>query len=124
MALDDEEKNTAYRCGRLFVVLEKIQQDSAQCKLNTTIVDGYFSSACSRPASVFPRLVELSNYHMKKLEDKAVIFYKRLLTEIMGELGTTFPVVLPLEEQGRFILGYYQQNQVLYTSNAEKKKEN
>lgn len=124
MALDNEEKNTAYRCGRLFAVLEKIQQDSAQGKLNTTIVDGYFSSACSRPASVFPRLVELSNYHMKKLEDKAVIFYKRLLTEIMGELGTTFPVVLPLEEQGRFILGYYQQNQVLYTSNAEKKKEN
>ena len=47
---------------------EKIQQDSAQGKLNTTIVDGYFSSACSRPASVFPRLVELSNYHMKKLD--------------------------------------------------------
>ena len=124
MALDNEEKNTAYRCGRLFAVLEKIQQDSAQGKLNTTIVDGYFSSACSRPASVFPRLVELSNYHMKKLEDKAVIFYKRLLTEIIGELGTSFPAVLSLEEQGRFILGYYQQNQVLYTANTEKKKEN
>ena len=34
MALDVEEKNTAYRCGRLFAVLEKIQQDSAQGKLN------------------------------------------------------------------------------------------
>ncbi len=124
MALDVEEKNTAYRCGRLFAVLEKIQQDSAQGRLNTTIVDGYFSSACSRPASVFPRLVELSNFHMKKLEDKAVCYYKRLMGEIMGELGTCFPAVLTLEEQGRFILGYYQQNQILYISNTDTKKEN
>lgn len=117
MALDLGEKNPAYRCGRLFAVLEKIQQDSAQGKLNTTIVDGYFASACSRPATVFPKLVELSNHHLRKLEDKSVNFYKRLIGEIMSEIGTFFPATLDLEEQGRFILGYYQQNQSLYTSN-------
>ncbi len=120
MALNLEEKNIAYRCGRLFAVLEKIQQDSAQGKLNTTIVDGYFSSACSKPATVFPKLVELSNHHLKKLEEKSVESYKRLLEEIMSEMGTFFPIVLSLEDQGRFILGYYQQNQSLYTSNNNK----
>mgnify|MGYP001028163109 FL=1 len=119
MALDVEEKNTAYRCGRLFAVLEKIQQDSAQGKLNTTIVDSYFSAACSRPATVFPKLVELSNHHLRKLEEKSVIFYKRLISDIMSDIGTFFPAALSLEEQGRFILGYYQQNQSLYTANSK-----
>ena len=51
-------------------------------------------------------------------------YYKRLMGEIMGELGTCFPAVLTLEEQGRFILGYYQQNQILYISNKDTNKEN
>lgn len=129
MALDLEEKNAAYLCGRLFAVLEKIQQDSAQGRLNATILDGYFSSACTRPATVFPRLVELSNHHIRKLETGAVIRYKKLLGSIMGDIGTAFPPALDLENQGRFVLGYYQQNQSLYTqnnknSNADADKEN
>lgn len=122
MALELEEKNAAYRCGRLFAVLEKIQQDSVQGKLNTTIVDSYFSSACSRPAAVFPKLVELSNHHLRKLEEKSVNFYKRLIGDIMSDIGTFFPATLSLEEQGRFILGYYQQNQSLYTANTKNKE--
>lgn len=143
MSLDVNETNPAYRCGRLFAVLEKIQQDSykrnhtdsnsktfaetdtpqldsAPNKLNTTIVDSYFASACSRPAAVFPKLVALSNHHLKKLDDRAITYYKNLLGEIISEIGTTFPTTLSLENQGRFILGYYQQNQVLYTKNAAK----
>ena len=37
MSLDLENKNQAYLCGRLFAVLEKIQQDSSKATINTTI---------------------------------------------------------------------------------------
>lgn len=56
---------------------------------------------------------------LRKLEEKSVIFYKRLISDIMSDIGTFFPAALSLEEQGRFILGYYQQNQSLYTANSK-----
>jgi CRISPR-associated protein Csd1 len=59
---------------------------------------------------------------MKKLErDKASskIYYEKLLTEIMGKLDE-FPRRLSLEEQGKFILGYYHQVQKKY----EKREDN
>lgn len=63
MSLDKENKNPAYLCGRLFAVLEKIQLEATDVKLNRTIKDAYFSSASSRPALIMPRLIDLSNYH-------------------------------------------------------------
>lgn len=120
MALNKDNRNPGYLCGRLFAVLEKIQQKAANAKLNTTIVDSYFSSACSRPASVFPRLIELNIHHMKKLDnDKLRTYYKIMMGEIVYELQDNFPLTLDTENQGSFIVGYFQQNQDLYT-----KKEN
>lgn len=118
MALNPQNKNAAYLCGRLFAVLEKVQQDSASGELNKTIKDSYFASACATPAVVFARLVQLSQNHLAKLEKGMQIYYNKLLGEIIGDLEE-FPKALSLEEQGKFILGYYQQNAALYT-----KKEN
>lgn len=42
MSLDKENKNPAYLCGRLFAVLEKIQLEATDVKLNRTIKDAYF----------------------------------------------------------------------------------
>lgn len=114
MSLDTSSKNPAYLCGRLFAVLEKLQQDAADSKLNTTIGDTYFSSASSNPASVLPRLMKLAFYHMRKLSDGGVIFYKNLISEITDPLENKFPSTLNLEEQGRFIIGYYHQNRKLW----------
>lgn len=122
MSLDKENTNPAYLCGRLFAVLEKLQQDAAGGTLNSTIVDSYFSSACSKPSVVFPKLVELSFHHTKKLSsDSAKIFYKNLCGEIIEKLDGGFPVTLNLDDQGKFIVGYFQQNKDLYT---KKEKEN
>ena len=41
MALDIENNNQAYLCGRLFAVLEKVQSDALP-GLNRTIKDSYF----------------------------------------------------------------------------------
>ena len=97
--------------GRLFSVLESVQKE-ANPEINTTIRDRYFNSACATPASVFPVLIKLKNSHIKKLERKkgcgAKNFYEKLITELMAKING-FPQSLSLEEQGKFMLGYYHQ---------------
>lgn len=116
MALNKENKDPAYLCGRLFAVYEKIQQDSSGGGLNRTIKDSYFSSACSRPSAIITKLSQLSQNHMRKLDERAKT-YNRLIGEIMDGLNGEFPKTLDLDSQGKFIIGYYQQNKDLYTSN-------
>ena len=120
MALNKENTNQAYLCGRLFAVLEALQKDASETDLNRTIKDSYFSSAASRPALVFPKLICLSQNHMKKAmaidKKKSYAIYKdKLLGEIMDKLVDGFPKVLSVEEQGKFILGYFQQRQDIFT---------
>ena len=112
MALDKENTNQAYLCGRLFAVLEKIQQEASDNKLNRTIKDAYFTSASVKPALIFPKLIQLSQNHLKKV--KYVVSYNKLMEEIIGKLNGGFPEFLRLTEQGRFIVGYYQQHQDLF----------
>ena len=117
MAWNEENKNPAYLCGGLFAVYEKIQQDSSGGNLNRTIKDAYFASACSRPASVFPKLAKLAQNHMRKLSEGSEVYYNKLLGAVMNKLDGAFPATLSLDDQGRFIVGYYQMNQKLYKSN-------
>lgn len=119
MSLDLENKNQAYLCGRLFAVLEKIQQDASGGGLNRTIKDSYFASACSKPSTVFPKLYKLSQNHIKKLSSP--IFYNKLCGEILDGLDGKFPSTLSLDDQGRFIVGYAQQYRDLYTKKSKDK---
>lgn len=121
MSLDLENKNQAYLCGRLFAVLEKIQQDASGGGLNRTIKDSYFASACSKPSTVFPKLYKLSQNHIKKLSSP--IFYNKLCGEILDGLDGKFPSTLSLDDQGRFIVGYAQQYRDLYTKKSKDKPE-
>jgi CRISPR-associated protein Csd1 len=123
MALDTENCSSAYLCGRLFAVLEKAQKDIAP-NLNKTIKDTYFSSACTTPSVVFPRLIKLAQNHLAKMEERTNIYYSKLVGEVINQLKNEFPSTLTLEEQGKFIIGYYQQNQEFYKSKEEKNKEN
>ena len=116
MCLDPENINIGYRLGRLFAVLEKIQTE-ANPGLNATIRDRFFGAASSTPVTVFANLMRLSNHHLSKLEkEKHGLFItrKRMLGEIMCCIKD-FPPHLTLEDQGRFAIGYYHQNQDLWT---------
>lgn len=115
MSWNPENKNPAYLCGSLFAVYEKIQKDASSVKLNRTIKDSYFSSACSYPAAVMPRLERLSQNHFKKLRESAKVFYQKLINELMSGMEGKFPTSMLLEEQGTFIIGYHQMNDFLYT---------
>lgn len=110
--LDSAKQTVAFRCGRLFAVLEKIQKE-ALGDINATIKDKFFASACSTPDLVFTRLLKLAQPHLAKLEEGKNIYYDKLLQEILAEIEA-FPKALSLQKQGDFILGYYQQKQKLY----------
>ena len=118
VGLNEETNDAAYVTGRIFSVLEAIQED-ANPGLNATIKDRYFNSACATPGSIFPILMKLKNSHIRKFNSPGKkIYYEKILTELMGKIGD-FPKRLTLEEQGRFMLGYYHQVQKRY----EKKEE-
>jgi CRISPR-associated protein Csd1 len=118
MSLNEKSTNQAYLLGRLFAVLEKAQQDAAApAKLNATIKDRYFTSACASPATVFPVLLRLSQHHITKAEYGFVS--DRRIEAIMGLLEVDehpIPSHLSLDEQGIFVLGYYHQRTALYIS--------
>ncbi len=111
--LDTKNTNTAYRLGRLFAVLEKIQEEASP-GLNATIRDRYYGAASSTPVAVFTTLLRLKNAHLKKLHVGRMTWFEKLLGEVLGEISD-FPRHLPLPDQGRFALGYYHQRQDFFT---------
>jgi CRISPR-associated protein Csd1 len=117
--LDPENTNAAYRCGRLLAVLEQVQRRAIP-GINASIVDRFFGTASSSPASVFPRLVRGAQPHLSSLERDsrgAYIAFQRRLEDILsglpvrkvGATYTGFPTTLSLTDQGLFALGYYHQ---------------
>ena len=121
LALDIENKNQAYLCGRLFAVLERIQEKAYGDTLNRTIKDSFFASACARPVSVFPRLLKLSQNHLAKLDNDT--YWQKLIGEIVGKIDGQFPSTMPPDEQGKFIIGYYHQRQEFFKSSSSKTTE-
>jgi CRISPR-associated protein Csd1 len=115
--LDVSQTDPAYRLGRLFAVLERIQS-AAQPGINATIRDRYYGAASSTPGAVFPTLMRLKNAHLKKLTPGLETFFEKLVGEICGSVEQpalqAFPRQFDLHAQGMFALGYYQQRQSLY----------
>lgn len=112
VSLDKTNQTQAYLCGRLFAVLEKLQQDASNNSLNRTIKDAYFASASAKPSLVFPKLIRLAQNHLNKV--KYPVYYNKLIGEIVDGLEGGFPETLRMTDQGRFDVGYYQQNQELW----------
>jgi CRISPR-associated protein Csd1 len=109
VSLDTANANIGYRLGRLFAVLEKIQEEASP-GLNATIRDRYYGAASSTPVSVFSTLLKLKNHHLGKLVKGRAVNLEKLLGDIMDAVDD-FPPALSLAEQGRFAIGYYHQRQ-------------
>nr|WP_315229925.1 type I-C CRISPR-associated protein Cas8c/Csd1 [uncultured Albidiferax sp.] len=115
--LDLNNPNASYRLGRLFAVLEKIQEEASP-GLNATIRDRYYGAASSTPVAVFTTLLRLKNAHLKKLTIGRTTWFEKLLGEVLGPVND-FPKHLPLPDQGRFALGYYHQRQDFFTKKSD-----
>lgn len=122
MALDKNYDNIGYVLGRLFAVLERIQEQAQGRGLNKTIRDTYFGAAGSSPIVTFKRLQDLAIHHLAKIRNsgKSTVWLEQLMQEVSGHIPPQgIPSILRLEDQGRFSIGYYHQRQDFFT-----KKEN
>lgn len=128
VSLDKSNTNIGYRLGRLFAVLELVQEN-ANKGLSSTIRDKYFGAASATPRSVFPTLLNLSQKHLGKLrrdEEKkgTYVYLDRSIEEIVTALeARPLPAFLEPTEQGLFSIGYYHQRRDLFTRDSEKKGE-
>ena len=121
VSLDLANTNVGYRLGRLFAVLEKVQEEASP-GLNATIRDRFYGAASSTPVTVFSNLLKLSKYHLAKIENRGrVVNLEKLIGEIVGDLNGNvgFPAHLSIDDQGRFAIGYYHQKQAFYAKKPE-----
>ncbi len=139
VSLNDNTENTAYVLGRVFSLLAKIQREAIE-GINTDLGDKYLDAACATPALVFPGLLKQTYHHLSKLIKQSkddpdaqndlqeplnkkskygwqrLIDLKKLLEKLPAE---PLPKHLNLQEQGLFLLGFYQQNQANFTKKKE-----
>ena len=120
MSLDIGITDVAYRLGRLFALVERIQENAVP-GANATVRDRFFGAASATPARVFPIILRNAQHGLAKIrkeEPGKAINLEKALQEILNGLDAArggFPAALRLEEQGMFILGYYQQRQAFFT---------
>ena len=115
--LDKENTHQGYLCGRLFAVLDKIQEEANN---QHSIRERYQNAASTTPSAVFATILNLSNHHLEKLSEGRKIFFEKLKQEIFSQLSADgFPTHLDLQDQGRFFVGYYHQRQDFFTCKKE-----
>ena len=115
--LDKDNTNQGYLCGRLFAVLDKIQDDANR---QHSIRERYMNAASATPATVFATILNLSSHHSEKLNEGRRVFFEKTKQEIIDKVSADgFPSHLDLQDQGRFFVGYYHQMQSFYTKNEE-----
>ncbi len=119
--LNTDDQSTGYRLGRLFALLEKAQKD-ALGTVNAPLRERYVGAASATPRLVFPMLLRLTQHHVTKARKTGFDGYETVfntrMADILGDM-TDFPAVLPLHEQGRFMLGYYHQTNAFYKKNND-----
>ena len=120
--LDKNNTNPGYLCGRLFAVLDKIQEDANN---QHTIRERYLNSASATPSAVFATILNLSSHHSEKLNEGRNVFFEKLKQEIIEKLDADgFPAHLDLQDQGRFFVGYYHQRQAFFTKSEIEENNN
>jgi CRISPR-associated protein Csd1 len=118
---DPDDPNAARRLGRLFAVLERAQAAALGDKINATVKDKYLGAAAATPARVFPGLITNANHHTARLrkghtdakwvkKPAAVGFaLDRDIGYLAAQFNDGFPSQQTIEEQGLFLIGYYQE---------------
>jgi CRISPR-associated protein Csd1 len=122
VSLDKSNVHAGYRLGRLFAVLERIQEEASP-GLNATIRDRFYGAASATPVTVFPNLMKLSKHHLAKIENRGrMVNLERWIGEIVDGLND-FPSLLTIDDQGRFAIGYYHQRQAFFVKKGEQEEQ-
>lgn len=122
VSLDPNRKDWPYLLGRLFALLEKIQNEAIP-NVNATVKDRYLSAAAATPGMVFPMLQKNSANHIAKLkkdqEKKWLASYYESMTDDIIAGISDYPKTLKAEEQGLFMIGYHHQRKDFYTKKTQ-----
>ncbi len=118
MSVDESIDDIGYVLGRLFAVLESMQEVSrgVQGKDQPTIRDRFAGAASTTPGTVFPYLLGLEKAHERKAKRERPGLAHSLAQKI-AELvvkvdgGTGFPRQMDPHQQGLFYIGYYHERQ-------------
>ena len=115
--LDKDNTNLGYLCGRLFAVIEKIQEEANNIN---SIRERYLNAASATPSSVFATILNLSFHHIEKLNTGRKVSFEKIKQEIIDKMPANgFPTHLNSQDQGRFFVGYYHQRQDLFTKKED-----
>jgi CRISPR-associated protein Csd1 len=125
MRSDPDDPNPARRLGRLFAVIERAQSAALGGDINSTVADKFLAAASATPARVMPGLIvgaqthhiaRLSKGHSdaKWIKDSATAKatakgLERDIGTLVAQFDDGFPQQLSAEEQGLFLIGYYQE---------------
>ena len=115
VSLDTKNNNIGYRLGRLFAVLERVQE-AVNPNINATIKDRFYAAASSAPVTVFGNLMRLTQNHLSKLGKEKPgyrVNLEKQLQEVVDGV-VQFPAHLSLDDQGQFAIGYYHQRQSFF----------
>ena len=128
MRSDPDDPNEARRLGRLFAIIERCQRYALGDRLSASVADKFLAAACATPERVFtPLLIAASTHHIKRLKNghsdyewikespapserarKIGFALETTLGKLAGQFKT-FPAQHSTQEQGLFLIGYYQE---------------
>lgn len=124
MRTDPNDPRGPIRLGRLFALIERAQVTALGGEINTTVKDKYLGAAAATPAQVFVGLLKNAQHHTKRLRNghsdakwikgagharRAGFGIERDIGLLCGSFNEGFPQQQSIEEQGLFIVGYYQE---------------
>lgn len=125
MRSDPDDPNPARRLGRLFAVIERAQASALGGELNATVADKFLGAASATPGKVMAQLIRAAReHHIKRLRNghadakwiKDSAHARRTASALERDIGLLvagfsdgFPAQLSPEEQGLFLVGYYQE---------------
>lgn len=120
MALDETSTDPAYVLGRLFGAFT--YAESRYADRGATIRDKYMGGASATPARIFPLLMKGYEHNRAGLAKAggqkvgAGIKVEKAVASILALLpgSCDLPASLPLEDQGRFFVGFYHQLAAFY----------
>lgn len=122
---DPDDPNPARRLGKLFALIERAQLAALGDEINTTVKDKYLGTCAATPAQVISKLIlNAEQHHLKRLRNghsdaggiKDAHHARRIgaainrdLGRLAASFGNNFPAQHSDEEQGLFLIGYYQE---------------
>lgn len=122
---DPNDPTPARRLGRLFALIERAQLSALGDGINATVTDKFLGAACATPARVFPSLIEnAQRHHIKRLRNghsdagwikdseharRVGHALERDIGLAWADVGSDVAAQHSAEEQGLFLVGYYQE---------------